>query len=113
MCFVIYLLVAFIMIGIGRTQLKSKTPVAFYSGEKPFDAEELSDVSEWNRRHGLMWITYGIIIIVSGLTGGLIKDSLWCLIPMIGGLCVPVIGMIWYHHKLIRLYKRPAKPEKQ
>ncbi len=115
MCFVIYFVVASIMIGIGRAQLKSKTPVTFYAGEKPLDAKELSDVSEWNRKHGLMWITYGIIIIISGLTGGLFAgdDSLWCLLPMGGGVIAPLIGMIWYHGQLIRRYKCPVKPEKQ
>ncbi len=105
--FFIYLCVALIMIGIGRSQLKSKTPVAFYSGEKPLDASELSDVSMWNRKHGIMWVIYGIILILSGLAGGMAagKDSLWCLLPMLGGTIVPLIWMIWYHHRLIREYK--------
>lgn len=107
MCFVIYLYVAFIMVGIGVSQLKSKTPVAFYSGEKPLEPWELSDVSMWNRKHGMMWIIYGVIIALSGLAGSFPagKESLWCLIPMVGGVLGPLAGMIWYHHRLIRQYK--------
>ena len=50
---VIYLAVASVMIGIGISQLRSKKPVAFYSGEKPPGEEELSDVKAWNQKHGI------------------------------------------------------------
>ena len=53
-CFIIYLLAALIMVGIGVLQRKSKTPVGFYTGEKPPAAQELSDVSSWNKKHGAM-----------------------------------------------------------
>ena len=39
--FIIYLGVSVFMLGIGVVQLRSKKPVAFYSGEKPPKAEEL------------------------------------------------------------------------
>lgn len=60
MCFVIYVFVALIIMTIGIVQLKSKTPVAFYSGEKPPRAEEVTDVKVWNRKHGMMWLIYRI-----------------------------------------------------
>lgn len=109
MCFVIYLLVALIMIGIGVSQLKSKTPVGFYSGEKPPAAQELSDVAMWNKKHGEMWMIYGGIILFFGLAGTFLigADASWqlILVPMIGGVIGPLIWMIWYHDKLIRKYK--------
>ena len=84
-CLVIYIFVAFFMIGIGVSQLKSKTPAAFYSGEKPFEENELSDVAMWNKKHGMMWIVYGAIIILSGIAGAVIgMESLWSIIPMCG-----------------------------
>lgn len=109
MCFMIYLLVALIMIGIGVSQLKSKTPVGFYTGEKPFDAKELSDVRMWNKKHGEMWIVYGIIIILSGLAGTFLigADTAWQLglAVMGGGVVAPLVWMIGYHERLIRKYK--------
>lgn len=107
LCFVIYLCVALIMVGIGVSQMKSKTPVTFYSGEKPLEAGELSDVSMWNRKHGIMWVAYGIVIMLSGLAGSFPagRESLWCLLPMMGGVIVPLVGMIWYHHRLLRAYR--------
>ena len=66
---VIYLLVAAIMLGIGIFQYRSKSPVGFYSGEKPPMESELTDVDAWNKKHGKMWIWYGVIIIISYLAG--------------------------------------------
>lgn len=106
MALIVFVMVAILMIGIGVWQLKSTAPVGFYSGEKPPREEELTDVKAWNRKHGTMWVIYGIVIIISGLVGCIIGDSIWCLIPYCGGIVVPVIIMIWYHHRLIKKYKK-------
>ena len=103
---VIYLMVAAMMIGIGISQLRCSSPVGFYSGEKPPKEDELTNVQAWNQKHGMMWLVYGIIILFSYAAGYIIGDSILCLIPLLGGLIVPIIVMIWYHHKLIRIYKK-------
>ena len=105
---VIYLLVVAIMLGIGISQYRSKSPVGFYSGEKPPMESELTDVDAWNKKHGKMWIWYGVIIIISYLAGipFLVIDSVWCILPMCGGIMVPLPFMIRYHHKLVEAYKR-------
>lgn len=53
--FVVFLGTSLIMIGLGVSQIKSKEPVGFYTGEKPPKREQLSDVEAWNKKHGLMW----------------------------------------------------------
>ena len=73
--FIIFFIVAMIMIGLGIFQLKSTSPVGFYSGEKPPREEELTDVKAWNKKHGMMWLIYGIIIMISYFVGYLIGDS--------------------------------------
>lgn len=103
---VIYLITAFIMIGIGISNLRSKTPVGFYSGEKAPKEGELTNVHEWNRKHGIMWILYGVAILLSWGIGFVIGDSVWCLLPLCGGIILPVIVMVWYHHQLIRTYSK-------
>lgn len=104
--FFIFLFVACVMIGIGISQVKSKTPVGFYSGEKPPREEELVNVHEWNMKHGIMWISYGIIILIGYFIGMLIGNSLWSAVPMCGGVILPIIWMIWYHHTLIKQYMK-------
>lgn len=66
---------------------------------------EISDIKMWNRKHGTMWIIYGIIIILAWGCGFMIGDSILLLFPMVIGLIFPVIVMIWYHRKLIKIYK--------
>ncbi len=99
------MLTAVLMIIIGIVQYRSKEPVGFYSGEEPPKREELTDVDAWNKKHGKMWIVYGILIILSYIISIPFKDSAWCVVPICGGMLVPVIFMIWYHHKLVREYK--------
>lgn len=104
--FSICLFVSLIMIVIGIVQVKSKTPVGFYSGEKPPREEELTNVHEWNIKHGRMWIVYGIIMIIGYFIGGLMGDTIWSAIPMCGGVVLPLGWMVWYHHQLIKKYKK-------
>lgn len=102
---VIYGLAALFMIGIGISQVKSQKPVTFYTGEKPPAAEELSDVRQWNLKHGIMWIAYGVIIILSWGCGCLLGGGTISVLPLIAGITLPLVVMIWYHHRLIKRYK--------
>lgn len=72
-------LCALIMFTIGVSQLKSKTPV-------------------------VMWIIYGFIIVAARIAGLFCNGSALILIPYMGGLLIPVIFMIRYHNKLIKMY---------
>lgn len=106
-CFSIYLLVALIMTGIGISQLRSSTPVAFYSGEKPPEEKALSDAAAWNKKHGMMWVAYGMVILLSCVAGILTgMESVWGLVLMAGGVLVPIPVMCRLHNRLIRMYKR-------
>lgn len=102
---VIFGLCALLMIGIGIFQLKSKTPVGFYSGEKPPREDEISDLEAWNKKHGTMWVLYGIVIIASWICGCCMGDSILVLIPYTAGMILPILVMICYHHRLIKQYK--------
>lgn len=103
---IVYGFVSLIMIGIGITQLKSKTPVGFYSGEEPPKAEELTDVFAWNRKHGMMWVMYGIVIFLSWFISFLVDDSFWSIISLVAGVCFPLVLMIFYHLALVKRYKK-------
>ncbi len=95
---------ALIVSGIGISQVKSKTPVGFYTGVKPPEEKELSDVGAWNRKHGTMWILYGVCIVLSWVCGLFLGDSLLVLIPFTLGLLLPLPFMILYHRRLIKRY---------
>ena len=101
---VIISIVAVIMLGIGIVQFKSKEPVGFYTGEKPPKREELSDVNSWNKKHGIMWIIYGLCIVTSWICSAFIGNSFYSVIPITLGILVPIVFMIFYHHKLVKDY---------
>lgn len=95
---------ALFMYGIGISQLRSIKPVGFYSGEAPPEEECLKDVRAWNRKHGIMWIMYGIVISLGMIGGIIVVDSL-LLVPIeCGCLLVPIIFMVLYHKKLAKEY---------
>lgn len=102
---VIYGFVALIMIGIGISQLKSEKPVGFYTGEKPPSRDDISNVKPWNRKHGTMWIIYGMIIVISWIYGCILGDGIVAVVLLIGGVIIPLGFMIWRHHRLIGKYK--------
>lgn len=103
---IIFGLCALIMIIIGIYQIKSKTPVTFYTGENPFKPEEITDIKAWNRKHGFMWLIYGLIIILSWFIGYLLSDTLWMLLSFFLGLITPIFFMVWYHEYLVKKYKK-------
>lgn len=90
---------------LGIVQYRSKEPVGFWSGKEPPKREQITDVRAYNRKHGLMWITYGVGFVacfVCGLPfGGLITGYL-CMIEGLGG----ILAMVVYHNRLDRLYYR-------
>lgn len=101
---VVFGFVALIMFGIGISQLKSKDPVGFYTGEKPPEKERLSDVNAWNKKHGMMWVIYGGCIICSWVCSAFTRNSLHPVIPLIVGVVTPIFIMAVCHHKLVKKY---------
>ena len=100
---------ALLMFGIGIFQMKSKKPVGFYSGVKAPDEEEISDVKAWNKKHGAMWILYGICILLAGVCGLITGSSLLLLIPYLICLLLPIPFMALYHRKLVEKYYKASE----
>ena len=96
-------LCAMFMLGIGLVQIKSKKPVAFYSGEKPPLEKTVKDIEKWNRKHGIMWILYGIAIVL-GIIGGVIVGDSPLLVVIYCGSLLPIVIMVLYHKKLVKEY---------
>ena len=62
---VISFLASFVFVILGISQYKSKKPVALNTGEKPPCEDDLTDVSEWNHRHGKNLIIYGCLLFLT------------------------------------------------
>lgn len=93
-----------IVVGIGISQMKSKDPVGFYTGEKPPKREQVSNVASWNKKHGMMWVVYGICLLAAWICSALIGNNYYALVPFAIGIFVPMVIMIFYHQKLVKEY---------
>ncbi len=95
---------ALVMIVIGVRQMKSETPVGFYTGARAIKPEEITDIPAWNRKHGIMWIVVGSLFVAVWVVG-LFADGMVSLILMIAVtvLCIP--GLLLYHHLLTKRYR--------
>ena len=105
-CGSILLFVSLSMVGIGLWQIKSQSPVGFYSGVTPPAREELTDVRAWNRKHGLMWVIYGVSIIASYLLCALLLSPAVGAVVSCGTILIALPLMILYHHHLVKILHR-------
>lgn len=104
----IFIFVSFVMVTIGISQVNSKNPVGFYTYEKAPKAEQILDVKQWNKKHGFMWILYGVAILGSYLITALVEkfvgnetiSGIVMLVVIVGALPI----MIFYHSHLKKLY---------
>lgn len=98
---------ALIMLGIGIAQYRCKEPVGFYTGQEPPRREQLTDVTAWNHRHGVMFMLYACCIAAGWLVSFLLGDDLLALIPMNAGLLLPIPCLMLYHRRLVKRYLLP------
>jgi hypothetical protein len=100
---VILIICSFPLCVLGIMQYRSKEPVGFWSGRKPPQKEQVTDVKAYNQKHGIMWIIYGAGLYISfflGMPFGGYIPAITMSIECIGGILV----MIWYHNKLDQKY---------
>lgn len=104
---VIISFVALIMVTIGLCQIfKKDEPVGFYNLIAPPQKEEISNIILWNRKHGMIWIIYGICIEAGFFLGYIMPTEVLEMIFMMGGVVIPLPFMVMRHHRLEKDYKR-------
>lgn len=107
MYLIIMSMVALIMILIGVCQITKKdAPVGFYNLIEPPKKEEISDVLEWNKQHGRIWLIYGICIELGCWLGYIVPIEALEIFFAMGGVVIPLPFMIIRHHSLTKIYKK-------
>ena len=107
MALIIMTMVALIMVIIGSCQIvKKDIPVGFYNMVDPPKKEEITDIVSWNKKHGTIWIVYGICIELGYLLGTIMPYELLEVLFTIGGVIFPLPFMIMRHKSLEKKYKR-------
>ena len=102
----IFLFAAILMTAIGVSQIKSQTPVGFYSGEDIPEPGDLTDVRAWNKKHGAMWICYSIVLMLAWCVGYFLGGGVPGIIAMCAGMFIPLPLMALYHKRLKQAYYR-------
>lgn len=98
--------VAAIMGLIGVCQVfKKDAPVGFYNVIDPPKKEEITDIIQWNKKHGMLWILYGICIELGFWLGYVMPNEVFEMIFMMGGVVLPLPLMIVRHHRLEKEYR--------
>lgn len=104
---VVISIVSLIMILIGVFQfVKKDVPVGFYNIIEPPKKDEITDIIQWNRKHGVIWIMYGICIELGFWLGYLMPVEILEMIFMMGGVIIPLPFMVLRHRSLERKYYR-------
>lgn len=88
---------------LGIVQYRNENPVGFWTGKEPPEKEQITDIRAYNRKHGLMWILYGIgciLCFACGIPFGKWMGAYLCIFEVTGG----IFGMIAYHNRLNRIY---------
>lgn len=62
---VLSFLVSLIFVVLGISQYNSEKPVSLNTGKKPPCEDELTDVLEWNHKHGINLIIYGGVLFLT------------------------------------------------
>ena len=114
----ISLLVSLIFIIIGIMQYRSEKPVSINTGEKPLRKEELTNVTEWNHRHGRNFIILGcVLFITQAVFGYFIKKLDGVVVQVVIYMIVLFSEIAWveFEHNMMKkkmIQFSQEKPEK-
>lgn len=99
-------IVSLIMIIIGISMMRSLDPTGFYTFRKPPKAENLSDVSTYNRKHGMMFILYGVGILISYIIEVIISSATEFPYILSGTIFLGLVVLCLNHEYLDKKYIR-------
>ena len=100
----IHFAIGIIMIIIGISKMKKQEPIRFYHREKPLRYDEVTDVKAYNKKHGMMWIIFGVVIILFEIIGMIMKYSVYFFFIVILTAIAGIILTMKYHQKINNEY---------
>ena len=101
--FIIWSIVAAIIIGIGIYSLLAKNPVGFYSGIEP---PKIKETQKYNRAVAILWFIYGILFELLALPFLFANGSVIVAIIVVAGTIVISIALpIVYSLVILKKFK--------
>ncbi len=106
--FVIWSLVALVLVGIGIRAWKSEKAVGFYTGTKP---PEVTDVRKYNRAVAVLWFVYAGLFGLLGLPLLFGKRNTPVFLLSIAGVPVISIALMFVYNMILRRYERKNRSD--
>ena len=100
--FVIWTLIALVMLGIGVWSFRSKEPVGFWAG---VNAPEVRDVKKYNHTVGILWLIYAVLLEMFGIPLLFLKQNSAGFVPVILGTVAVTIGLMVAYHFVEKKYR--------
>ena len=101
---VIFVLCGIVMITIGLYQRRSSVPAKLNSSED-LDPEEIRDIPAYNRKHGLMFMLYGAVIIDGVFLSWVFSSQYSAVIALIACI-LPIPFLSKYHNYLLQQHQK-------
>lgn len=93
---------AILFFAIGVYALKRKKPMWFWSGTE-VDASQITDIKQYNKENGIMWILYSLWYFEAGLTE--IWSTTIALVLLVSSCTVGIVLLICTYNKIYKKYK--------
>lgn len=103
LAFVIWSVVAVLLIIMGIAALCSKKPVGFWSNARPF---EVTDVKKYNAAVGKLFIAFGIVSILLGIPLLAEETTAFIIISILGVMAEAIIAMVVYVTVIEKKYRK-------
>ncbi len=100
--FIIWSLVSAILFGISVLAWRSKKPVGFFTGVKPF---EVNDTKKYNHSVAALWFVYAILIEICGIPLLFLEQNSVGFIPVILGVVVITIALLIVYSQIEKKYR--------
>lgn len=87
-------------IGLGIYALNKKSPMHFFANGPEVKVEEISDIKAYNKANAIMWISYGMVFIIAGITEILFEGHISIIITVLA--CFPGFIILIFVYLIIR-----------
>ena len=101
--FIIWSIVALVLLGIGIRARNSGQAAGFFAGVKP---PEVKDIRAYNHAVAWMWFGYAAVFELLGIPFLFLKQNSALLVPFMMGVVAATIALMIVYHKILQKHRK-------